>query len=72
MELHFIKLYLPVTVPQLTLSSDAMQNLKMEIYLIKKIALIEFAEGSFADVADCSGMPVVYFHFYDLYYWKEF
>lgn len=28
--------------------------------------------GSFADAADCSGMPVVFFHFYDLYYWKEF
>lgn len=37
MELHFIKLYLPATVPRLTLSSDAAQNLKMEIYLIKKL-----------------------------------
>lgn len=35
-ERHFIKLYLPVTGQQLTPSSDAAQNLKMEIYLIKK------------------------------------
>lgn len=37
MALHFIKLYLPVTVPQPTLSGDATQKLQMEIYLIKKL-----------------------------------
>lgn len=47
MELHFIKLYLPVTVPQLTLcSGDAAQNLKMEIYLIKKLPWLNLQKAA--------------------------